>query len=74
MVDRRSSYQPNLELKFNIHVDYCPAVFTRIFDFVFNVITWSWLKIKITLHKRPLDMIIWRHAERMTCQVDQRLI
>ena len=58
----------------NIHEDYCPAVFTSLFDFVFNVITWSWLKIKIKQHKRPLNMIIWRHAERMTCQVDQLLI
>ena len=51
-----------------------PAAFTNLFDLVFYMISFCRLKVKITQHKRPLNMIIWRHAERMTCQVDQLLI
>ena len=43
----------------------CPAVFTSLFILVFDMIIYCRLKIKIAQHKRPLYMIIWRHAERM---------
>ena len=47
----------------------CPAAFTSLFDLVFYMITYCRLKIKITQHKGPLNMITLCHAERITCHV-----
>ena len=51
-----------------------PAAFTNLFDLVFYMISFCRLKIKITQHKRPLNMITWCHAEQITCHVDHHFI